>query len=42
MDINYEFSDDYVADFYFFMAHLTSLSEDELLVSNIDLDQFGI
>ena len=30
------------SDFYFIMAHLTNLLEDELLVSNIDLDQFGI
>ena len=34
--------DDFESDFFFLMAHLTSLNEEEFLVSNICIEDFGI
>ena len=33
---------DFDSDFFFIMAHLTNLNEEELLVSNICIEELGI
>ena len=33
---------DFESDFFFIMAHLTNLNEEELLVSNICIEDLGI
>lgn len=34
--------DDFDSDFFFIMAHLSNLTEEELLVSNICIEDLGI
>ena len=40
--MNENMIDNMDSDFYFFLAHATSMSFEELQVSSIDLDDLGI
>ena len=42
MKINENLVDNNEIDFYFFLAHATSMSFEEFQVSSIDLDDLGI
>ena len=42
MKINEIMIDNMDSDFYFFLAHATSMSPEELEVSSIDFEDFGI
>ena len=42
MKINENVADNNEIDFYFLLAHATSMSPEELEVSSIDFEDFGI
>ena len=42
MKINENMVDNMDSDFYFFLAHATSMTPEELEVSSLNLEDFGI